>query len=66
MDDYPQKGDDTLLHCGCPNLYMLSSIACQLVECMDEAELDLLIIDLKTLAEMMENAWKRKEICNSL
>ncbi len=45
---------------------MLSSIACQLVECMDEAELDLLIIDLKTLAEMMENAWKRIEICNSL
>jgi hypothetical protein len=66
MDDYPQKGDDTLLSCGCLNLYMLSSIACQLVECMDEAELDLLIIDLKTLAEMMENAWKRKEICNSL
>ncbi len=33
---------------------------------MDEADLDFLIIDLKTLAEMMENAWKRKEICNSL
>lgn len=39
----------------CTNLYFLSTIACQLTECLDEKELELLSADLTTLGYMIES-----------
>lgn len=38
----------------CPNLYLLSTIACQLSECLTEDEIELLASNLKVLGEMLE------------
>ena len=38
----------------CSNLYFLSTIACQLSECLTEQELELLAANLKALGEMLE------------
>jgi hypothetical protein len=37
----------------CTNLYFLSSLACQLAQCLDESELEILSADLTTLADML-------------
>lgn len=37
----------------CTNLYFLSTIACQLAECLDEKELEVLSADLLALADML-------------
>jgi hypothetical protein len=37
----------------CTNLYFLSTLACQLAQCLDEAELEILSADLTTLADML-------------
>jgi hypothetical protein len=37
----------------CTNLYFLSTIACQLAQCLDETELEILSADLTTLADML-------------
>lgn len=39
----------------CQNLYILSSIACQLAECLDKEELEILSADLSALGEMIES-----------
>ena len=38
----------------CSNLYFLSTIACQLSECLTEDEIEILASDLKVLGEMLE------------
>ena len=37
----------------CQNLYILSTIACKLAECMPEEELEVLAADLSTLGDMI-------------
>ena len=39
----------------CSNLYLLSTIACQMAECLDEKELESLAADLTTLGYMIES-----------
>ena len=41
--------------CNCTNLYFLSTIACQLSECMGNEELEKLKADLLVLGYMLEN-----------
>lgn len=43
----------------CQNLYLLSAIACQLSECLDENELSILSADLNVLADMLESILAR-------
>ena len=47
----------------CQNLYILSTIACQLVECLSEEELEILSADLMTLADMIESLLARQSAC---
>ena len=47
----------------CPNLYLLSTIACRLAECLDEKELALLSADLMTLGDMLASLLAREAIC---
>lgn len=44
----------------CSNLYYLSTIACQLAECLSEEELEILSADLVALGEMLETITVRK------
>lgn len=43
----------------CQHLYLLSTIACQLTECLDENELSALSADLQVLGEMLESLLAR-------
>ena len=47
----------------CQNLYFLSTIACQLVECLSEEELEILSADLSALGEMIESLLARQSVC---
>ena len=47
----------------CTNLYFLSTIACQLAECLNEEELEMLSADLTTLGYMIESLLAHKSIC---
>lgn len=47
----------------CQSLYILSTIACQLAECLNEEELEILSADLNTLGEMLESLLARKSKC---
>lgn len=49
----------------CKNLYLLSSIAYQLVECFDEKELSILSADLLTLADMFASLLARQSACKT-
>ena len=49
----------------CQNLYILSSIACQLAECLDEEELEILSADLMTLADMIESLLAHQSACKN-
>lgn len=40
---------------GCSNLYFLSTVVCQLSECLDKEELERLKADLLALGYMLEN-----------
>lgn len=48
----------------CTNLYFLSSIACQLANCLDEKELEVLSADLTTLGYMIESLLTHKRATN--
>ena len=48
----------------CSNLIFLSTIACQLSECMTEEELAVLSADLVALGDMLANILARKSLCN--
>ena len=49
----------------CTNLYFLSTIACQLSECLDEDDLAVLAADLVVLSDMLANIIARKAACSS-
>ena len=48
----------------CQNLYILSTIACQLAECLDEKELETLAADLTALGYMIESLMAHRDICS--
>ena len=47
----------------CQNLYLLSTIACQLAKCLDEKELEMLSADLTTLGYMIESLLTHRNVC---
>ncbi|MGF0033313.1 hypothetical protein ACQRBN_10135 [Bariatricus sp. SGI.154] len=47
----------------CSDLYLLSTIACKLSECLTEDELEVLASSLKTLGEMLDVVLARQESC---
>ena len=47
----------------CSNLYVISSIACTLAECLSEKELALLSADLMTLGDMLASIAARRSLC---
>ena len=47
----------------CTNLYFLSTIACQLAECLEEKELEMLSSDLTTLGYMIDSLLAHKSVC---
>ena len=47
----------------CTNLYFLSTIACQLADCLDEKELEMLSTDLTVLGYMIESLLAHKNVC---
>ena len=47
----------------CNNLYFLSTIACQLAECLDEKELEMLSSDLTALGYMIESLIAHRSAC---
>ena len=50
----------------CQNLYILSTVACQLAECMPEEDLEVLAADLSTLGDMISGILSRKARCESV
>jgi len=50
----------------CSNLYILSTIACQLAECLTEAELAKLSTDLVLLGDMLANLIAEQVLCSSI
>lgn len=47
----------------CTNLYFLSTIACQLSECLGKKELETLSADLITLGYMLESLLTHQSMC---
>ncbi len=47
----------------CQNLYLLSSLACQLAECLSEEELEILSADLTALGYMIESLLAHQNAC---
>jgi len=47
----------------CANLYLLSSLACQLAECLDREELEILSSDLTALGYMLESLLAHQAAC---
>lgn len=52
-----------LMKSNCSNLYFLSTIACQLSECLSNDELEILSTDLTTLGYMIESLLARQSNC---
>lgn len=48
----------------CINLYVLTTIACQISECLTEDEIAILSADLMTLGDMLAGILVRKSICD--
>lgn len=44
----------------CTNLYLLASVACQLAECLDQKQLEILAADLVVLSDMLANLALKK------
>lgn len=49
---------------GCADLYLLSSIACELSKCLSEDALTMLGVNLTALGDMLMVLATRQEICN--
>lgn len=47
----------------CSNLFFLSTIACQLSECLSEDELNALAADLVVLGDMLVNLVSHQQAC---
>lgn len=48
----------------CTDLYLLSTIACKIAECVTEEELALLAINFTTLGDMLSVIATKQAICN--
>lgn len=48
----------------CTNLYLLSSIACQLAKCMSQEELGVLSANLVVLSDMLANILAYEALCD--
>lgn len=44
----------------CTDLYLLASVACQLAECLDQNQLEILAADLVVLSDMLANLALKK------
>lgn len=49
----------------CSDLYFLSTIACQLADCLSEEELNLLASSLNTLGDMLAVISAKQNLCES-
>ena len=47
----------------CSNLYLLSTVACQISECLTEKQLEALAADLEVLSDMLANILIRNNNC---
>nr|DAT32070.1 MAG TPA: hypothetical protein [Caudoviricetes sp.] len=47
----------------CSNLYFLSTLACQLADCMSDDEIAILAADLVVLSDMLANIVARNAVC---
>ncbi len=47
----------------CSDLYVLSTIACRLTECLSEREAEILAAELVALGEMLELSLAQKSAC---
>ena len=47
----------------CSNLYFLSTLACQLANCLSDDEIALLAADLVVLSDMLANIAARNAVC---
>ena len=47
----------------CSNLYLLSTIACQLADCLSDDDLAILAADLVVLSDMLANIAARNAVC---
>ncbi len=52
------------MNSNCKNLYVLSTIACQLSECLSEQELAELSANLVVLSDMLANILTHNNDCN--
>ena len=50
----------------CQNLYLLSTIACKLAECLSEEELAILSADLVVLSDMLANILAHNSECEDI
>lgn len=49
----------------CSNLFFLSTIACQLAECLSDEEVAILSSDLVVLSDMLANLLAREAACKT-
>lgn len=49
----------------CSNLYFLSTVACQLADCLSKEELATLSTDLVVLSDMLANLLAKEALCES-
>lgn len=49
----------------CTDLFVLSSIACKISECLTDDELAILSINLTTLADMLQATLTKRAICEA-
>lgn len=49
----------------CSNLFFLSTLACQLADCLSEDETAILSADLVTLSDMLGSILARKDACGN-
>ena len=47
----------------CSNLYFLSTLACQLADCMSDDEIAILAADLVVLSDMLANIAAKNAVC---
>ena len=48
---------------GCTDLYVLSTLACKLAECLTDDELAVLAINLTTLGDLLQVLATKRAIC---
>lgn len=49
----------------CSNLYLLSSLACQIAGCLSDDELTILAADLVVLSDMLANIAAKNAVCET-